>query len=73
MNGFGLPLVEAVAKGKSVFTSNCASMSEVVGDAGLFVDPIGINSMYNGFSVQDVRGCFTPGTGRERAINGSAL
>ena len=46
--GFGLPLVEAMARGKPVLTSNCASMPEVAGDAGLFVDPSDVNSIYNG-------------------------
>lgn len=46
--GFGLPLVEAMARGKPVLTSNCASMPEVAGDAGIFVDPSDVNSICNG-------------------------
>jgi glycosyltransferase involved in cell wall biosynthesis len=37
--GFGLPLVEAMACGTPVITSNVSSMPEVVGDAALLVDP----------------------------------
>jgi glycosyltransferase involved in cell wall biosynthesis len=37
--GFGLPLVEAMSFGVPVLTSNCSSMPEVAGDAGLLVDP----------------------------------
>lgn len=46
--GFGLPLVEAMARGRPVLTSNCASMPEVAGDAGLLVDPSDVNSISNG-------------------------
>jgi glycosyltransferase involved in cell wall biosynthesis len=37
--GFGLPVVEAMACGTSVICSNAASLPEVVGDAGILVDP----------------------------------
>ncbi|UCC62303.1 MAG: glycosyltransferase family 4 protein, partial [Anaerolineae bacterium] len=37
--GFGLPLLEAMACGTPVIASNRSSMPEVVGDAGLLVDP----------------------------------
>jgi glycosyltransferase involved in cell wall biosynthesis len=37
--GFGLPPLEAMACGVPVITSNCASLPEVVGDAGRLVDP----------------------------------
>ena len=37
--GFGLPLVEAMACGCPVIASNCSSLPEVAGDAGLFIDP----------------------------------
>ena len=37
--GFGLPLVEALACGAPTVASNAASMPEVAGDAALLVDP----------------------------------
>lgn len=37
--GFGMPLLEAMAAGVPVVTSNISAMPEVVGDAGLTIDP----------------------------------
>ncbi len=37
--GFGMPILEAMAAGAPVITSNVSSMPEVAGDAGLTVDP----------------------------------
>ncbi|MGH9120841.1 MAG: glycosyltransferase family 4 protein [Acidimicrobiales bacterium] len=39
--GFGLPVLEAMACGTPVVTSNRGSLPEVVGDAGLVVEPTG--------------------------------
>lgn len=38
--GFGLPVVEAMACGTPVVTSNQSALPECVGDAGLLVDPL---------------------------------
>ncbi|MFA0834453.1 MAG: glycosyltransferase family 4 protein [Methanobacterium formicicum] len=38
--GFGLPPLEAMACGTPVITSNTSSLPEVVGDAGVMVDPL---------------------------------
>lgn len=37
--GFGIPVLEAMACGAPVLTSNLSALPEVVGDAGLLVDP----------------------------------
>jgi glycosyltransferase involved in cell wall biosynthesis len=37
--GFGMPVLEAMARGVAVVTSNCSAMPEVAGDAALLVDP----------------------------------
>jgi glycosyltransferase involved in cell wall biosynthesis len=37
--GFGLPVVEAMACGRPVVAANTSSLPEVIGDAGLLVDP----------------------------------
>ena len=44
--GFGLPILEALACGTAVITSNVSSMPEVGGDAAIYVDPD---------SVEDIR------------------
>ena len=38
--GFGMPILDAMATGKPVIASHSSSMPEVVGDAGLLVDPL---------------------------------
>ena len=38
--GFGLPLLEAMASGVAVVASNRSSLTEIVGDAGVLVDPL---------------------------------
>ncbi len=38
--GFGLPVLEAMAGGAPVLTSNVSSLPEVAGDAALLVDPL---------------------------------
>ena len=43
--GFGLPLLEAMACGCPVVTSNTSSMPEVAGEAGIMVDPYDIDAL----------------------------
>jgi glycosyltransferase involved in cell wall biosynthesis len=55
--GFGLPPLEAMACGTPVVTSNVSSLPEVVGDAGLTVDPTDIHALANAMSraLQDTQ------------------
>lgn len=43
--GFGLPILEAMACGTPVITSNLASMPEAAGDAALLVDPYDVDDI----------------------------
>ena len=43
--GFGIPVVEAMACGTPAIVSNAASLPEVVGEAGLLVDPYSIDQI----------------------------
>jgi glycosyltransferase involved in cell wall biosynthesis len=43
--GFGLPVLEAMACGTPVVTSNSSSLPEVVGEAGLMVDPMDVEGL----------------------------
>ncbi|MCL4216293.1 MAG: glycosyltransferase family 4 protein [Candidatus Hydrogenedentes bacterium] len=46
--GFGLPVLEAMACGTAVLTSNCSSLPEVAGDAGVLVDPYDVAAIAAG-------------------------
>lgn len=46
--GFGLPPLEAMASGTPVVVSNISSMPEVVGDAGVLVEPSSTESIAEG-------------------------
>jgi alpha-1,3-rhamnosyl/mannosyltransferase len=48
--GFGLPVVEAMAAGAPVLTSNVSSLPEVAGDAALLVDPWSVPSIRDGLA-----------------------
>jgi glycosyltransferase involved in cell wall biosynthesis len=37
--GFGMPILEAMAFGKPVICSNVTSLPEVAGDAAIYIDP----------------------------------
>jgi len=45
--GFGIPIIEAMACGVAVITSNTSSMPEVAGDAACLINPNSTESIYN--------------------------
>lgn len=47
--GFGMPIIEGQAIGRPVLTSHLAPMTEISGDAVLYVDPKSVNSIRQGF------------------------
>lgn len=46
--GFGIPILEAQSCSVPVLTSNCSSLSEVAGEAAVFVDPLSGQSIADG-------------------------
>lgn len=49
--GFGLPVLEAMACGTPVITSNISSLPEVAGDAALLVDPYCVEAITQGMKT----------------------
>lgn len=47
MEGFGIPVLEAMASGTAVITSNCSSLKEAGGDAAILIDPNNSNDIFN--------------------------
>jgi alpha-1,3-rhamnosyl/mannosyltransferase len=45
--GFGLPVLEAMASGTPIIASRAASIPEVAGDAGLLLDPLDVGAWTN--------------------------
>jgi glycosyltransferase involved in cell wall biosynthesis len=45
LEGFGLPVLEAMACGAPTVTSNLSSLPEVAGDAALLVDPTSVDAL----------------------------
>jgi glycosyltransferase involved in cell wall biosynthesis len=46
--GFGMPILDAMARGVPVLTSNVSAMPEVAGNAALLVDPTDVDAIANG-------------------------
>lgn len=65
--GFGLPILEAMASGTLVATSNVSSMPEIGGETAFYFDPLNIDSMANcmqkvvDLSTQQREECITRG------------
>ncbi|MEK7665718.1 MAG: glycosyltransferase family 1 protein [Patescibacteria group bacterium] len=44
--GFGLPVLDAMSHGLPIITSHTSSMPELVGDAGILIDPFNVNDLF---------------------------
>ena len=51
LEGYGLPVVEAMAHGAPVVTSRGTSTEEVAGGAGVLVDPLSVESIADGITT----------------------
>jgi glycosyltransferase involved in cell wall biosynthesis len=51
VEGFGLPVIEAMQAGTPVLTSAIGALAEVAGDAGVLVDPLNVGQMADGISA----------------------
>ncbi|MEA2575943.1 MAG: hypothetical protein QOH93_3241 [Chloroflexia bacterium] len=70
--GFGLPVIEAMACGTPVITSRSSSLREISGDAALLIDPLSVDeledALYRVHSDPVLRACL-----REKGIARAAL
>jgi glycosyltransferase involved in cell wall biosynthesis len=47
MEGFGIPVLEAMASGTAVITSNCSSLKEAGGEAAILINPNSASDIFN--------------------------
>jgi alpha-1,3-rhamnosyl/mannosyltransferase len=70
--GFGLPPLEAMASGTPVIASNTCALPEVLGDAAILVDPLGVDAL-SGALVRVATDAELRSTLRERGLTRAAL
>ncbi len=69
--GFGIPILEAMAHGLAVITSNCSALPEVAGEAAWLVDPKQteeIGSALRELAADEKKRTLLASLGRKRAI-----
>lgn len=62
--GFGMPVLEGLAAGVPVLTSNCSSMPEVAAGAAMLVDPLSVDDI-----AQGIVAALTDANWRKQAIS----
>lgn len=74
LEGYGLPVIEAMAHGAAVVTSRGTSTEEVAGGAAVLVDPLSVESIASGLSeaLANVDQLRTSGIGRAAQVSWSA-
>jgi glycosyltransferase involved in cell wall biosynthesis len=67
--GFGMPVLEAMASGKPVLCSNVTSLPEVAGDAAIYFDPTNPRQIAEAITALGERSARLVRRGRERAAS----